>query len=231
MIIKPTGGLCNYLRVVFSYYYYALSIETELHVIWNVTEACNGFFLDYFEEVPNIHFYKSIQELENIQKVHKIDYSGCYIHPDFYYNRNIYDKLILKPYLKDEIKKRMNILENDYISVHIRRTDHWVHIMRMMRDDSREITKDEDFIDYLNNFDKNIYIATDNKETYDIFKKKYNERIKIKYHEETESLRRTSLKDAIIDMYMCINSDNFKGSYYSSFSDCINKQREYKFKN
>ena len=63
------------------------------------------------------------------------------------------------------------------------------------------------------------------------FKKKYNERIKLKYHEETESLRRTSLKDAIIDMYMCINSDNFMGSYYSSFSEFINKQREYKFKN
>lgn len=223
MIIKPTGGLCNYLRVVFSYYYYALSIGTELHVIWNVTDACNGFFLDYFEEVPNIHFYKSIQELENI---HKIDYSGCSAHPDFYHNRNIYDKLILKSYLKDEIKKRMNILENDYISVHIRRTDH----LRMMSNKSREHTKDEEFIDYLNNFDKNIYIASDNKETYDIFKKKYNERIKIKYHEETESLRRTSLKDAIIDMYMCINSDNFMGSYYSSFSDFINKQRQYKFK-
>jgi hypothetical protein len=224
MIIKPTGGLCNYLRVVFSYYYYALSIETELHVIWNVTEACNGFFLDYFEDIPNIHFYKSIQELESIQKPHKIDYSGCYVHPDFYHNRNIYEKLILKPYLKDEIKKRMNILENDYISVHIRRTDH-------LKASRGKHTKDEEFIDYLNNFDKNIYIATDNKETYDIFKKKYNERIKIKYHEESESLRRTSLKDAIIDMYMCINSDNFKGSYHSSFSGVIKKQREYKFKN
>jgi hypothetical protein len=227
MIIKPTGGLCNYLRVVFSYYYYALSIETELHVIWNVTEACNGFFLDYFEEVPNIHFYKSIQELESIQKPIKIDYSGCDAHLDFHHNLNIYDKLILKSYLKDEIKKRMNILENDYISVHIRRTDH----LRMMKNRSMKNTKDEDFIAYLNNFDKNIYIATDNKETYDIFKKKYNERIKLKYHEETESLRRTSLKDAIIDMYMCINSDNFMGSYYSSFSEFINKQREYKFKN
>ena len=130
---------------------------------------------------------------------------------------NIYDKLILKPYLKDEIKKRMNILENDYISVHIRRTDHLKAI---------EISTDEIFIDFLDNFeDKNIYIATDNKKTYDIFKKRYNERIKINYHEESESLRKTSLKDAIIDMYMCINSNNFMGSYYSSFSEFINRQR------
>ena len=42
--IIPTGGLCNYLRVVFSYNEYAKSINKKLTVIWNVTKECNGFF-------------------------------------------------------------------------------------------------------------------------------------------------------------------------------------------
>ena len=44
IIIEPEGGLCNYLRVIFSYYNYANSLNTELSVIWNVTNHCNGHF-------------------------------------------------------------------------------------------------------------------------------------------------------------------------------------------
>lgn len=46
--IQPVGGLCNYLRVIFSYYVYATNMNEQLLVIWNETEYCNGFFLDYF---------------------------------------------------------------------------------------------------------------------------------------------------------------------------------------
>ena len=53
-VIKPSGGLCNYLRVIFSYYQYAQKINKKLVVIWTVTRFCNGFFLDYFEPVENI---------------------------------------------------------------------------------------------------------------------------------------------------------------------------------
>lgn len=42
--IIPTDGLCNYLRVVFSYNKYAKSINERLTVIWRITGACNGFF-------------------------------------------------------------------------------------------------------------------------------------------------------------------------------------------
>ena len=38
-------------------------------------------------------------------------------------------------------------------------------------------------------------------------------------------MRKTSLKDAIIDMYMCVYSNDFMGSDYSSFSDIINRLR------
>ena len=89
--IKPTGGLCNYLRVVFSYYEYARSINSELNVIWIKTASCPGYFLDYFEPIPYVNFKNSSENDV------KIDYHGCSGAKNF---KPKYDKLKLKPYLK-----------------------------------------------------------------------------------------------------------------------------------
>ena len=89
-------------------------------------------------------------------------------------------------------------------------------------------TDDEEFINFLDKSDnnKNIYIATDNKITYNKFKKKYQNRIKIDYHKtNNNSLRKTSLQDAIIDIYICVYSDDFMGSGWSSFSRVIKSLR------
>ena len=207
--IIPTGGLCNYLRVVFSYYEYANSINSELNVIWKKTDACPGYFLDYFEPIPNVNFSRSCE------KDVEIHYKGCSSR-----NANVnYDKLKLKPYLEKIVFDKVNILNNNYISVHIRRTDHIK--------DAKKYTDDEmnrkfmDFLDKSEN-NKNIYIATDNEITYNQFKSKYQERIKFDYHKvNNNNLRKTSLEDAIIDIYMCVYSDDFMKSGYSSFSGLI----------
>jgi hypothetical protein len=76
---------------------------------------------------------------------------------------------------------------------------------------------------------KNLYIATDNKDTYNIFKNRYTNKIKINYTNEVyNSLRHTSIKDAIIDLYMCVYSNNFKGSGWSSFTETIEQLRSLK---
>lgn len=135
-----------------------------------------------------------------------------------------YSKLKLKPYLKNIILNKIKILNKNYISVHIRRTD---HIQNAKKNNC--YTKDQLFFNFLDKiYDKDIYIATDNKITYDIFKKKYEKRIKFDYHKVNKySLRKTSLCDAIIDIYMCVYSDNFMGSGYSSFSEFIIALKNY----
>jgi hypothetical protein len=80
------------------------------------------------------------------------------------------------------------------------------------------------FIDQYNSNIK-IYIATDNKETQDIFIKKYNNRIIIKKIKPSEKLRQTSVQDAVVDIYMCAGATYFMGSYGSSFTDLINNLR------
>ena len=62
--IKPRGGLCNKLRVVFSYEY-ARKNNLKLNVIWLKDKACPGYFLYYFEPIPHVnfttHFNKSVK--------------------------------------------------------------------------------------------------------------------------------------------------------------------------
>lgn len=212
--IKPTGGLCNYLRVIFSYYEYARSIISELNIIWIISEACPGYFLDYFEPIPYMNF------IESIEKDVKIDYTGCGTKENF---KPKYEKLKLKPYLEEIVSDKLDILNKNYISLHIRRTDHIILAKKF-----NKYTDDEEFINFIDTSDnnKNIYIATDNEITYNKFMTNYPNRIKFDYHNtNNNSLRKTSLQDAIIDIYMCVYSDNFKGSGWSSFSDLIKTLR------
>lgn len=210
--IIPTGGLCNYLRVVFSFNEYAKSINEELTVIWLVTEACNGFFLDYFEEVPNITFLKS--KPDNV----KINYRGCMPYIDNDIKGANYSDLILLPHIREKINKNIKILGDNYVAIHIRRTDH-IKVYK----NKKPITEDEEFIDFIDNTkDSNLYIATDNANTFNKFKSKYSDMVKIESNTYDEKkLRQTSLEDAIIDLFMCIFAKDFKGSYWSSFSSQI----------
>jgi hypothetical protein len=212
LTIQPTGGLCNFLRVIFSYYEYTRKNNLELNIIWIKSNECPGYLLDYFEPIPHISFTYAVD------KYVKIDYKGHLPLKNF---KPKYDKLKLKPYIKKIIFDRVDILNKNYISVHIRRTDH-IKLAKLRN----YYTTDEDFIDFLDKSDKNIYIATDNKNSYNKFKEKYQERIKFEYHQTNEkSLRQTSLHDAIIDMYMCVYSNDFKGSGWSSFSNLIKNLR------
>ena len=161
-IIQPKAGFSNCLRVVFSYYQYAKNKNLHLIVIWKVTTACNGFFLDYFEEIDGITFYK-----KNYLNF-KVDYTGFWFNKRYSpYKMFIYNELKLKPSLIYKITTNLCKI-NKYISVHIRRTDH-IPLAKK----KKLFTTDEEFINFLNinKKDKNIFIATDNHNTYNNFKK------------------------------------------------------------
>lgn len=215
IVIKPRGGLCNYLRVIFSFYNYAKSKNLLLIVIWKKTGLCNGFFLDYFKPIKNIIFLR-----KNNGK--KIFYQGNCGYPGFMPD---YKELELLPYFQEIINRKKDLLENNYIAVHIRRTDH----IKLAKK-NKNFTSDNEFINFINEKKeiKNLYIATDNPNTYLDFKNKYPEKVKFNYHNIKKGLRKTSLGDAVIDLFMCINSNEFKGSGYSSFSALIEIKRNLK---
>lgn len=215
IIIEPEGGLCNYLRVIFSYYKYANSLNTELSVVWNETSHCNGHFLNYFQPVPNMHFIKN-----NVSNNIKIDYKGCSVHPKY---KPDYTCLKLLPDMQEKIDKRKSLLGDKYISVHIRRTDHIVNAKK-----NNVYTTDDEFMQFIEENLKDsisLYVATDNVNTYNLYKHKYENALKCNYHKTLNSFRKTSLHDAIIDLYVCMHSTYFKGSRWSSFSDLIEQLR------
>jgi hypothetical protein len=216
IVVEVTGGFCNKLRVTFSYYLLAKSQNKKLVVIWNIDEFCTGFFLDYFEPIEDITFKKTNED--NLE----IDYCGCSIIKEY---EPDYKELKLLPNMILKIQNIMNLLDNNYIAVHIRRTDH----ISLAKEDN-SYTSDEDFFNFIDKEkeNKNLYIATDNKDTYDLFSNKYKDTVKIPYHKQLNELRETTLEDSIIDIYMCVNSSNFKGSGYSSFSELISFLRSHK---
>jgi hypothetical protein len=213
-IIYPKGGLCNKLRCLFSYYLACKKNNKKLIVIWDITEECPGFFLDYFEPIVNVIFFKN-----NILNL-KLNYIGCGWHDDFNpYCMNIFSELKLLSIIMNEVKEKLLLLENNFIAIHVRRTDHINLAIK-----SNNYTSDEDFFEFIEQYnDSNLYIATDNKDTFDLFYNKYNNKIRIPYTTNIyiNKLRQTSLKDAIIDLYVCAHSKKFKGSGWSSFSSTI----------
>jgi hypothetical protein len=75
-IVEPTGGLCNYLRVVFSYWLYCKKEGKTLTVIWKETSECPGFFLDYFYPLEGVIFLKKKSE-------ELVNFHGDRWHPDY----------------------------------------------------------------------------------------------------------------------------------------------------
>ena len=64
---------------------------------------------------------------------------------------------------------------------------------------------DSYYMDFIDSHDSNlkIYIATDNKETLDIFKKKYGSRIinNSTFIDRQFGLRKTSIYDVVVDLF------------------------------
>ena len=221
--IIPEGGLCNKIRVLLCHYDIANKLNKKFIVIWNNDRYCDGLFLDYYQPLENTTFIK------NNNKDYTITYKGC--SADI--KKCNYNLLNLKPNIKQNINNILNKY-NKFISIHIRRTDH-VELAKK----KNLYTDDDFFIKFINeNSDYDIYLATDNRETQDKFYNLYKNKIKyIKFidtmdeinkrpkKDNSDKTRHTSLLDSIIDLYMCVNSEKFMGTKYSSFSETINQMR------
>ena len=215
MIIKTIAGLCNRLRVILSWRKYCIAHNTPCKILWELEEACNGYFSDYFQPIPDVEFIDSLQNNQ------KIDVETYNINEDF--NLTNEDFKLLKP--KNEIQQildsELNKLSNqDFIAVHIRRTDLKNHLYKKGFDFNM---LNSIIISFINNHDnKLIYCASDNRLDYLKLRKKYNNRFfqqKPKFI--IRSFRKTELKQAVIDLFMCTLATNFQGTPESSFSEMI----------
>lgn len=222
--LQPSG-LCNRL-------YWILSLKTYFRnqnvlILWFRSKHCNGYFLDYFEPIENFDFKLTDDNSETCKKK--------YENRSKYYNINFRNKIIknidnnnyklikLKSFMLEIINNFIKKIK-PYIAIHVRRTD-----FDRLAKDRNFYTTDDKFKSFIDKFDKNmnIFIATDSKKTQLKFKKIYNDRLFTYCNSFSNSFRQTTLQDSIIDMFVCINSEHFKGTKRSTFSDFICKYRKY----
>jgi hypothetical protein len=216
--IRCDCGLCDRLRVIFSYLHFANSTNQKLEVCWIVNDACNGHFLDIFEPVPNVTFTEDTSE---------VDYRGSNWHTQFDPERIfLYNQLKIKNNVLVIIKNNLKILGKNYIAVHIRRTD------QVIFHDYSDMTSYEDFSKFIEenyNIEK-VFLATDNAESQNWFLEKYREKIVVtsKIIPST-NLRQTSLEIAAADLFTCVYSKKFMGTDCSGYTNFINWYRNTKW--
>jgi hypothetical protein len=213
MIIKPIEGLCNRLRVIFSY----LQTYSELSIYWPVDDKiCLTHFLDVFNPIENIRF------LEN--EIKKYDYCGYSPICSLENFKLQYLKLNPKKDILDKIQTILSQLGSDFNACHIRRTDH-----TRIAINKKLYTTDLEYILFIRNSPNKVFVATDNLLTQFQLKKIFGNKVIINNSLFKGKLRNSSLADAFIDIVICSMAKNFKGSGYSSFTDTINIFKNIKY--
>ena len=143
------------------------------------------------------------------------------------YKSNDYSCLKLLPHIDKNISNEISKLNEKYIAIHVRRTDIYCFYNKLNVKFNNSYGIYDTFINSSNI--KNLYIATDNIETYQYFSEKYKNSHKINNnisYLNTKNRRKTTLYDSIIDLYMCINSTEFLGTELSSFTEFILNNRK-----
>jgi len=215
------SGLSNRIRTILGFLEVCNVYRKKLNIIWIKDNTCNGDFLDYFKPIDNINFL-------NLQNVYKIDYKGQSTIKNItsYYNlknvniKKLYCNIKLNELLENKIQyyiKKYDI--KNLIGVHVRRTDYTGNFIGNFLNGSNE---DSEFFDYIsrNSGNNKFFLATDNKQTQDIYKNKYGNKVlyynKIK---NSNNLRKTTLENAIIDIFILSYCKRIKGTYNSSFTE------------
>ena len=216
MILNVVGGLCNRLRAMLSY---SDVCGKYLTIRWEPNgDVCSSKFTDVFEPMTNLPMVDGgLFDVEDFAPHPNA-------HPDWVY---AYKLLKPKPHIVDEIQWVLSGMPKDFAAIHIRRTDHTPNAQL----NGFEI---EHLIDYYHfaKEAKDLYIATDNSETFDKFSDcvrglgpKVHQAREIPYSRESQHLtdhkRHTTLEHAVIDLYVCSYAHRFMGTNGSSFSDTI----------
>ena len=244
VIIQPSGGLCNRMRVINSSLELAKRKNTKLLVLWYCADELNAPFESLFEPVKEFQVinFSSLKDLRKLwyqltarTKINNADIENN--KTDGVLNQDFFDSIKLPAYIftwehfypadeyfklfkpTAELQRRINEVTKhfteDMVSVHIRRTDQVTSIA---------YSKTENFIDLMNreiaaNPNVKFFLATDDKDEEALLRKTFPGRI---VSNENRTLRRDSLDgmyDALLDLYCLSACKKIIGSYYSSFTD------------
>jgi hypothetical protein len=212
LVIVPTGGLGNRLRVLLTYLELARRQQQTLQVHWKPAPECAGHFLDVFCPISDVRFLS--------QRPTVFDYRGCYCCPQIGpLTAPICAPLVLRPAPAARVAE---LAEAPYDAVHVRRTDHVALATKV-----KKFIPLERFEQFIAAAARPVYLACDNRKTQQQLCRRYGRKLFV--HASigaSRQLRQTSLTHAVIDLWMCAGSVQFFGTEYSSFTDLIWTLRE-----
>ena len=244
VIIQPSGGLCNRMRVINSSLELARRKGCKLLVLWYCADELNAPYESLFQPVKEFKVinFTSLKDLRKLwyQMTARTRISNEDIEnhtTDGTLDQDFFDSIRLPTYIftwehfypadeyfklfkpTDALQKRIDEVTahftDDMVSVHIRRTD---------QINSIAYSKTENFVDLMNreieaNPSVKFFLATDDKEEEAFLRKTFPGRI---VSNENRTLRRDSLDgmyDALLDLYCLSRCKKIIGSYCSSFTD------------
>lgn len=222
IVVHCTSGLGNRLNTILAFYYVCRQYKIPLTIIWMKDGACNGEYNELFQDIDGVSVIS--------ERAEPVYYTGCVTirnlleYLGFSYRRSIEYELFsvirLWPHIWLEVTnfvQKHSIQE--LVGIHVRRTDltgNWLGIL------INGFNSDADFCKFIEkkSQEKSFFLATDNRETQQIYTQKYG--LRAKYYKVvpySSNLRKTSLKNAIIDLYILSFCRRIKGTRNSSFSD------------
>ena len=243
LIIQPSGGLCNRMRVINSAWELAKKRGERLIVLWYLCPELNCPFESLFQPVKeiriiNIHslkdprklFYQLIarQRFGNDDILsHKTD--GI-LHQDFFESlknpvylftwEHFYPSRDYHFYVPcASLQKRIDLITASFgkrcVGVHIRRTDNTVSMGKSTTEQFLALMHKELEAEPETRF----FLATDDMEEEALLRKTFPGRI---LSNEARTLNRSSeagMHDALLDLYCLASTRKLIGSYWSSFTD------------
>lgn len=244
IIIQPSGGLCNRMRVINSGWRLARERQEKLLVLWNCNPELNCPFDALFcavKEFPvtNIHsvadprklFYqktaRSYLTNEDLlahrgpDGVLNQDYaaglkSNLYIFTwEWFYPSEDYHLFVPVETLQRRIDEMTARFGRSCVGVHIRRTDNRPAIGKSSTDAFLDSMQKEILADP----DTMFYLATDDMTEEARLREVFPDRI---LSNQGRCLRRDSkegIQDALLDLYCLASTRKIIGSYFSSFTD------------
>lgn len=226
--ISVDNGLCNKLRACFSGLRYARANNLKFNVHWPVHPTeCPAHFLDLFKPVKGINFVGEDAEFD-LKRANKWIGDGGYQLNHKYQPVGIEYFTELQP--KDSIMKDVHQIissRKSYVSVHLRHGLRYVKMAKLFE----QYTTPEEYIKKIPS-GCDVYLATDTQDIQQLFVDHFGDRLFYNKDISRKSTRirddKQSIHDAVVDMYVCIKSNDFFGSNMSSFTEIIQNIRENK---
>lgn len=212
LLVGAFGGLADRTRVLFSYLQFARSQQKSLSMLWEHNNHLTGKYIDVFEPLSDVEFIYGKRLQEQYKK--SAFYCGPAAHPSFKEVNLLVCEMIPLPSVIEAVKTTLEILQHNFIALHVRRFD-----LEVKLDPMRFDAFDQFLEDCLKPTQK-IFLATDAVQTQERFREKYGDRLvvfrdiicKRPYSKRQVWQRQTDLLHTVVDLFVCTFGQDFLGT-------------------